>query len=48
MQLPEKLMTFSEIFSPLLKCSSDFEHSEKKDDIHSQCISKVIECERYG
>ena len=39
---------FSEFFSPFLKSTSNFEHFEKKDDIHSQRISEIIDCQRYG
>ena len=48
MQLSKKLKTFPEFFFPFLKSSSYFEHFEKKDDIHSQCISEIIDCQRYG
>ena len=48
MQLSKKLKTFSGFFCPFLKFSSHFEHFEQKDDIHSQCISKIIDCQRYG
>ena len=48
MQLSKKLKTFSQFFFPFLKSSSNFEHFEKKDDIHSQCISEIIDCQRYG
>ena len=48
MQLSKKLKTFPQFFFPFLKSSSNFEHFEKKDDIHSQCISEIIDCQRYG
>ena len=35
MQLSQKQKTFSEFFSEVLKCRLNFQHSEKKDDIHS-------------
>ena len=47
MQLSKKLKTFPQFFFPFLKSSSNFEHFEKKDDIHSQCISEIIDCQRY-
>ena len=46
MQLSKKLKTFPQFFFPFLKSSSNFEHFEKKDDIHSQCISETIEPQR--
>ena len=48
MQLSKKLKTFPQFFFPFLKSSSNFEHFEKKDDIHSQCISEIIDSQRYG
>ena len=48
MQLSKKLKLFSQFLSPFSKSSSYFEHFEKKDDIHSQCISEIIDCQRYG
>ena len=47
-QLSKKLKTLSEFISPFLKSSSHFGHFEKKDDIHSQCISENIDCQSYG
>ena len=35
MQLSEKRKTFSKIFVPFLKYTSNFKHFEKKDDCHS-------------
>ena len=48
MQLSKKLKTFYEFFCPFLKSSSNFEHFEQEDDIHSQFISEIIDCQRYG
>ena len=48
MQWSNKLKTFPIFFFPFLKSSSNFEHFQKKDDIHSQCISEIIDCQRYG
>ena len=48
MSLSKKLKTFPEFFFAFLKSSSNFEHFEKKDDIHSQCISEIIDCQIYG
>ena len=48
MTLSKKVKTFSQFFSPFLKSSSSFENFEEKDDIHSQCISEIIDSQRYG
>ena len=48
MQLYEKLKIFSRFFISFSKYSWNFEHFEKKNDIHSQCISEIIDCQRYG
>ena len=48
MQLSKKLKTYSQFFFSFLKSSSNFEHFEKKDDIHSQCIYEIIDCQIYG
>ena len=48
MQLSKTLKTFSEFFSQFLKSSSNYERFEGKDDIHSQCFSEIIDCQRYG
>ena len=48
MQLSEKLKLFAEILFPFSKYSSNFEHFETKDDIQSQCICEIIDCQRYG
>ena len=48
MQLSKKLKTFTQFFCPFLKSPSNFEHIEKKDDIHCQFISETIDCQRYG
>ena len=47
MQLSKKIKFISQFFSIFLKASSIFEHFEKKDDIHSQCISEVRDSQRY-
>ena len=38
--LSQKQKTFSEFFSPFLKCLLNFEHFHKKDSPHSRCISQ--------
>ena len=39
--LSQKQKTFSQLFSALLKCTLTFQHSRKKDDPHSRCISQI-------
>ena len=48
MQLSEKLKIFSQIFSPFSKSSSNFEHFEKKDDIHRECIYDILDSQKYS
>ena len=48
MELSKTLKTYFQFFSPFLKSSSNFEHFEKKNDIHSQCIYEIIDCQIYG
>ena len=48
MQWSKKLKTFTQFFCPFFKSPSNFEHIEKKDDIHCQCISEIIDIQRYG
>ena len=45
MQLPEKWKSFSEFFVPLLDATSNFNHFERKDAFHFQCISEIADCE---
>ena len=42
----QKQKTFAEFFSPLLKSALNFEHSRKKDDRHSRCISEITVCKK--
>ena len=44
--LSQKKKTFSEIFSSFLKSTLNFEHFQKKDDPHSQCISEITVSEK--
>ena len=44
----KKLKSFLIFALHFLKSSSDFEHFEKKADIHSQCVSRIIERQIYG
>ena len=39
--LSQKQKSFSELFSAFLKSTLNFEHSRKKDDPHSRCISQI-------
>ena len=39
--LSQKQKSFSEFFSAFLKSTLNFEHSRKKDDPHSRCISQI-------
>ena len=39
--LSQKPKTFSQFFSSFLKSTLNFEHFQKKDDPHSQCISEI-------
>ena len=39
--LSQKQKTFSQFFSAFLKSTLNFEHSGKKDDPHSRCISQI-------
>ena len=47
-QLSKKLKKIDEFFFVFFKSSSNFERFEKRDDIHSQCISEIIDCQRHG
>ena len=44
--LSQKQKTFSRIFSSFLKSTLNFEHFQKKDDPHSQCISEITVSEK--
>ena len=44
--LSEKQKTFSQFFLAFLKCASNLEHFEKKDEYSSLVISKLIDSER--
>ena len=48
MELSEKRKTFCEFFVPFLELTSNFKHFEKKDDCHSQYISKITDSENLG
>ena len=44
--LSQKQKTFSQLFSALLKSTLNFQHSRKKDDPHSRCISQITVSEK--
>ena len=44
--LSQKEKTFSQFFSAFLKSTLNFEHSRKKDDPHSRCISQITVSEK--
>ena len=44
--LSQKQKTFSEFFSSIVKSRFNFEHSGKKDDPHSRCISQITVSEK--
>ena len=44
--LSQKQKTFSEFFSAFLEFTLNFEHSGKKDDPHSRCISHITLSEK--
>ena len=46
--LSPKQKTFSGLFLAFLKCASNLEHFEKRDDCSSLVLSKVIDSERGG
>ena len=44
--LSHKQKTFSQFFSAFLRSTLNFEHSGKKDDPHSRCISQITISEK--
>ena len=44
--LSHKQKTFSQFLSAFLKSTLNFEHSGKKDDPHSRCISQMTVSEK--
>ena len=44
--LSQKPMTFSQLFSEILKPTLNFEHFQKKDDPHSRCSSQITVSEK--
>ena len=47
MQISKKQKTFSEFFFAFSKSILNFKHSEKKDEPHSSCISKITGSEKH-
>ena len=45
-ELSLKPRRFLDFFVPFVESTSNFEHSEKKDDRHSYFISEITDCER--
>ena len=43
-----KQKTFSEFFIAFLKCASNLEHFQKKDEYPSLIISEIIDAEKRG
>ena len=39
--LSQKEKTFSLFFSPFSKCALNFQHFQKKDDLHKRCLSEI-------
>ena len=46
--LSQKQKTFCQFFIAFLKCASNLEHFEKKDEYPSLIISEMMDCERGG
>ena len=46
--LSHKEKTFPGFFIAFLKCASNFEHLQKKDESPTGIISEIIDCERRG
>ena len=44
--LSQKQKTFSQFFTEFLKFTLNFEHSRKKDDPNSRCISQITVSEK--
>ena len=46
--LSQKWKTFCWFFITFLKCASNLEHFQKKDEYPSLIISEIMDCERGG
>ena len=47
-QLFQKRKAFSQFFLVFLKSTLNFEHLQKKDDLHSRFISEITHSEKRG
>ena len=47
-RLSEKRKAFSEFFLEFSKSTLNFEHLQKKDDLHSRFISEITHSEKRG
>ena len=47
-QLSQRLQGFSEFFLAFSKSTLNFEHFQKKDDLHSRFISEITHSEKRG
>ena len=47
-QLSQKRQTFSQFFIAFSKSTLNFEHLQKKDDLHSRFISETTHSEKRG
>ena len=47
-QLSQKRQRFSEFFLAFSKSTLNFEHFQKKDDLHSRFISEITHSEKRG
>ena len=47
-QLSQKPKAFSEFFLAFSKSTLNFEHLQKKDDLHSRFISEITHSEKRG
>ena len=47
-QLSQKRQAFSEFFLEFSKSTLNFEHLQKKDDLHSRFISEITHSEKRG
>ena len=46
--ISQKQKMFSGFFIAYLACTSNLEHFEKKDELHSLVISEIIDSKRVG
>ena len=47
-QLSQRRQRFSDFFLAFLKSTLNFEHFQKKDDLHSRFISEITHSEKRG